>query len=94
MASCEKCWTDAYFRVFENPMKSQAQHYQDLIDEREDTPCSPEDQAGIDAGICSKCSKKTVHQHAKVCCNCGSNEKIITTHDPALPGVVIIDKTQ
>lgn len=92
MASCEKCWGDAYLRSIENPMIPQAIHYQNLINERINNPCTPEEQAGIDALICSKCGKKTVHQYAKVCCNCVSNEAYITIHDPELPGVAIIDQ--
>ncbi len=43
---CEKCWGDAYTRTFIEPMKSQAEHYRDLIKERKDNPCSEKDQAG------------------------------------------------
>jgi len=94
MASCEKCWCDAYYRSIEDPMIPQAVHYQNLIEERKENPCTAEEQAGIDAGLCSKCGKKTVHQYAKVCCNCGSNEKILTIHDPEFPGVVIVDQVK
>lgn len=27
----------------------------------------------IDAKICLKCNRKTIHQYAKVCMNCGEN---------------------
>jgi len=94
MASCEKCWCDAYYRSIEDPMIPQAVHYQNLIEERKENPCTAEEQAGIDAGLCSKCGKKTVHQYAKVCCNCGSNEKILTIHDPEFPVVVIVDQVK
>jgi len=47
MASCEKCWGDAYKRTLTNPMKSQAEHYSDLIKERNGSnKCTPEEQAG------------------------------------------------
>mgnify|MGYP006971740195 CR=1 FL=1 len=46
MPSCEKCWGDAYMRTYENPYKSQAEHYQDLLDERKDKPCTPKQKAG------------------------------------------------
>ena len=46
VASCERCWDDAYIRSCENPMKSQAKHYHDLLKERKDHSCSPEEQAG------------------------------------------------
>ena len=36
MASCEKCWNDAQGR---------AEDYQQLIEERKDNPCTPEEQA-------------------------------------------------
>jgi len=44
MPACEKCWQDAYMRMVNNPMKSQAVHYQDLLEERKDNPCSEEEQ--------------------------------------------------
>ncbi len=62
MASCEKCWKDA---------QGSTEKYQQLIKEREDNPCSPEEQAGLDAEVCKKCKRKTVHQHIKVCMVCG-----------------------
>jgi hypothetical protein len=46
MASCEKCWSDAYVRMLQNPDKSQTDHYIDLLNEREKIPCSPKEQAG------------------------------------------------
>lgn len=71
MPSCEKCWGDAYTRTHTNPRKSQAEHYHDLIEERKDNPCTPEQQAGHDAEICPKCGKKAIHQIIKECMNCG-----------------------
>lgn len=44
MACCEKCWADAYMRKLDHPMKSQTEHYQDLLKERESNPCTPEQQ--------------------------------------------------
>jgi len=72
MASCEKCWGDAYTRTHTNPMKSQTEHYQELINERKDNPCTPEQQAGHDATVCKKCGRKSVHQYVRVCMNCGA----------------------
>jgi len=46
MPSCEKCWGDAYRREFNQPLKSQSEHYHDLLEERKDNPCSPKEQAG------------------------------------------------
>lgn len=50
MAACEKCWSDAYMRMVDHPMKSQSEHYQDLLEERKDNPCSIEEQKGIKDG--------------------------------------------
>lgn len=43
---CERCWADAYMRLMAQPMKTQAQCYEELIEERRDTPCTPQEQAG------------------------------------------------
>lgn len=48
MATCEKCWRDAYMRMVNHPMKSQAEHYQELLEERKDNPCSPNEQRGVE----------------------------------------------
>lgn len=68
MASCEKCWGDAYLMSRSNPMKSQTECYQELISTR---TCTPEEAAGEDATMCDNCKRKTMHQYAKVCTNCG-----------------------
>ena len=47
MSSCEKCWNDAGRRDMYNPFKSKSEHYQDLLKERENNPCLPEEQAGM-----------------------------------------------
>lgn len=45
--ACEKCWGDAYFRYrFVDPGKSQSEHYRELLEERRDKPCTPEEQRG------------------------------------------------
>jgi len=64
MASCEKCWSDAH------SYDDVTARYIELIEERKDNQCSPEEQAGIDANICRKCGRKTVHQYIHVCMNC------------------------
>lgn len=63
MAACEKCWAAAGG----DPAK-----YQANIDEgfRTGKICTPEEQAGPDAGDCPKCNRKTVHQFAHVCMIC------------------------
>lgn len=48
MSACEKCWGDAYSRMMCQPEKSQTEHYRDLLNERKDNPCTPEEQAGTD----------------------------------------------
>ena len=67
MASCEKCWGDSYTYTYGTP-ESRIECYQRLVRERD---CTPEEQAGTDAGICPKCKKKTVHQITGDCMNCG-----------------------
>jgi len=42
---CEKCWGDAYYRS-RYTGKSQTECYADLVEERKDNPCTPEEQAG------------------------------------------------
>lgn len=44
--TCEKCWADAFSRWMSNPEKDQAAHYADLLVERKDNPCTPEQAAG------------------------------------------------
>ena len=46
MAACEKCWADAHRRTLDHPIKSQTEHYRDLLEERKFTPCTPEQQKG------------------------------------------------
>lgn len=47
MSACEKCWADAHLRMQANPMKAQVDHYHDLLKERRETPCSPDEQKGV-----------------------------------------------
>src|SRR5438128_10666649 len=58
MSTCEKCWSDAH----RGPQFSVAEEYEKLMRERRNNPCSPEEQAGPNAGVCSKCGKRTLHQ--------------------------------
>ena len=53
MSLCEKCQEDAYIKErmsrttahpFSLPQKTQTDHYFDLLEERKDNPCSPEQQ--------------------------------------------------
>lgn len=43
MATCEKCWRDAAWRVM-HLGGSQVERYAQLLKEREATPCTPEQQ--------------------------------------------------
>ena len=61
MSSCEKCWRDAH----RGPQYSVADEYARLVDERRDSPCSPEEQAGPEASECTSCHRMTVHQHTR-----------------------------
>jgi hypothetical protein len=42
---CEKCWRDAFNRAY-GGSKSQAECYQEILDERKNKPCTLEQQAG------------------------------------------------
>ncbi len=43
---CEKCWGDAYLRHMSDHDKTQTEHYFELLKERQDKPCTREEQAG------------------------------------------------
>jgi hypothetical protein len=45
MPSCEKCWSDAY-HISRSTGNCQAEAYAKLLKEREDSPCTPKQQAG------------------------------------------------
>lgn len=60
MAACEKCWTDAFHRSREAFGKSQAEHYQKLIEERKDNPCTPKQQAGEYWDEEKQCDKREI----------------------------------
>ena len=67
MSTCEKCWRDAH----RGEQYSVAEEYARLIRERGDTPCTPEEQAGPEAGTCPGCGRKTLHQHTgEPMCGC------------------------
>ncbi len=63
MACCEKCWKEA---------GGIAARYAELWNSRQ---CTPEEQAGDNAGTCDVCRRRTIHQYAKCCMNpvCESN---------------------
>ena len=68
MASCEKCWKDATGAMTGDTPRE----YHRLINERNNSPCTPEEQAGEYAGICPRCNRKTIHQFTRECllCHC------------------------
>lgn len=45
MAACEKCWGDA-FSISYGTSQTQSEAYQELLEERKENPCTPEEQAG------------------------------------------------
>ncbi len=45
MTACEKCWSDAW-RQTRGGGKSQPDRYMELLEERKDNPCTPEQQRG------------------------------------------------
>ena len=64
MATCEKCWSDAH---------GSAEAYEQILRERDESgnPCTPEEQAGPDAGWCVRCQRRTRHQWTAECMACG-----------------------
>lgn len=61
MSMCEKCWSDA----------GSHSGYMRLLKEREANPCTPEQQAGANAGECPTCKRMTLHQHTgEPTCGC------------------------
>jgi hypothetical protein len=63
MPMCEKCWVAAY-----DPNGNQSERYLELV---KVSHCTPEEQAGTDAGYCPMCKRQTVHQYAQACMVCG-----------------------
>ena len=55
MTACEKCWKDS---------GGDHARYKRLLKGRH---CTPEEQAGDDAGLCPDCGRRTVHQHTGDC---------------------------
>ena len=43
---CEKCWGDAWLRAYTSIGKTQSECYRELLRERKNTPCTPQEQAG------------------------------------------------
>ena len=70
MASCEKCWSDSYQRAITDTSKNQTEHYISFLEERYNSPCTAEEQAGEDRSYCNRCERWTVHQHTHQCVIC------------------------
>ncbi|NIR32919.1 MAG: hypothetical protein GWN84_27220 [Gammaproteobacteria bacterium] len=68
MSACEKCWRDAH-RGY--PRTDVAEEYRRLLAERDGHPCTPEEQAGLDATECEQCGRRTRHQITGECMACG-----------------------
>lgn len=65
MAMCEKCWRDAGFDVgWDSYPGDKTDRYHELVEERKDVPCTPEEQCG-DAHIVSRYKDGTTR------CVCG-----------------------
>jgi hypothetical protein len=46
--ACEKCWADAWLRSYVTGwVKTQAECYAELLEERKDNPCSKEEEIGV-----------------------------------------------
>ncbi len=43
--ACEKCWGDAYMRSLVDG-RAQSEHYAELLKERQDNPCTKEEENG------------------------------------------------
>lgn len=65
---CEKCWNDAFKKSQESHL-SQPEWYSILMQQRNNNPCTPEQQAGVDAKLCPVCKKRTIHPYTKMCMN-------------------------
>jgi len=57
VSRCEKCWSDAHW-----PDSNSSEEYNRLIDERRDSPCTPEQMAGPQAKECPVCHRYALHQ--------------------------------
>jgi len=80
MPSCEKCWEDAG----KDPYKDKVEEYHRLIRERDasENVCTPEQQAGRDAGVCPRCNRRALHQWTNECMKC----QYEGTHDGPVTG--------
>lgn len=67
MSSCEKCWRDSA----SERITGHGPTYSDLMEQRKSRPCTPEQQAGEEAGDCPVCGRKTMHQFtSELMCDC------------------------
>jgi hypothetical protein len=64
MSSCEKCWNDAGMRSMENGL-SKTENYFMLLKERENNPCTPQQQAGQFWDEEKQCDIRTLQEESK-----------------------------
>lgn len=68
MSACERCWHDAVNRDDRGDI---SEIYRKLLTERQGAnQCTPEQQAGPNAGICIRCGRETLHQFTHECMAC------------------------
>jgi hypothetical protein len=93
MPSCEKCWEDAHAGY---PYCDVAQEYERLIKERDANghTCTPEEQAGPDAGVCPSCGRRAIHQYCHVCMACGFDPKSKEAPEEPERQTVTVDGTE
>ena len=73
MSICEKCWADAGMDMTgDQPLR-----YLELVKDRDKTghACTPEQQAGPEAGFCPSCKRWTLHQWTERCMVDGCAER-------------------
>ena len=69
---CNKCWRDAYTRAYlSGGGKSQVECYLELLEEREDNPCTIEEQGCRECGNDALAGKHDGGEMVITCCNCG-----------------------
>jgi len=73
MVSCERCWERSHI-IAREMGEEQTEAYRRLVRTKD---CTPEQQAGPEAGECGKCKTHTVHQHTRQCIACGWQEPTV-----------------
>jgi hypothetical protein len=74
MPCCEKCWSDSQVPYAKHDAYSKLVHERNATGHR----CTPEQQAGRDAGMCPHCKRYSMHQHVRgVCMNENCISKVL-----------------